>query len=365
MPIEHRSARSLSINAPSDFPKKLGDVLLESPFTLAALSGYSDLGMRVVCRSLGACLTRNEVVLDRFVLDCRKGARSGRWLDESDHPVAAQLLGNDPETMGQAAAHMESFGYDVLDVNFGCPVKKVLGRCRGGFLLGEPETAIAMIREVRNAVSVPVTIKMRLGTDETSDSIDRFWRILEAGVELGIAGVAVHGRTVDQRYEGRARWDRLRQVKQRFPSLIVFGSGDLFTAENCLRMLNETGIDGVTIARGAICNPWIFRDCLALWRGEWAPPPPTLAEQGALMDRQYELAIRQYGPEKASRQMRKFGIKRAVLHPAAEEVRALFVKLSTPVEYRSLREQYFSSDDRVEAIADESSAWSCDSADCS
>src|SRR5690349_1232939 len=122
------ATRSILINRPSDFPKKLGEVSLETPFTLAALSGYSDLGMRVVCRSLGACLTRNEVVLDRFVLDCRKGARSGRWLDESDHPVAAQLLGNDPETMGEASAHMESFGYDVLDVNFGCPVKKVLGR---------------------------------------------------------------------------------------------------------------------------------------------------------------------------------------------------------------------------------------------
>jgi tRNA-dihydrouridine synthase B len=365
MPIVLRSARSLSINAPSDFPKKLGDVPLESPFTLAALSGYSDLGMRVTCRSLGACLTRNEVVLDKFVLEAKKGARSGRHLDESDHPVAAQLLGNDPETMGQAAAQMESFGYDLLDINFGCPVKKVLGRCRGGFLLGEPETAVAMIRHVRNAVSVSVTIKMRLGTDENSESIDRFWRILEAGVELGIVGVVVHGRTVEQRYEGNARWERLREVKRRFPSLIVFGSGDLFTANDCLRMLQETGIDGVTIARGAINNPWIFRDCLALWRGEPLPPPPTLAEQGMLMDQQYELAIRQYGPEKASRQMRKFGIKRAMLHPQSEDVRALFVKLSTPEEYRTLRERYYSSDDRVEAVAADTSTWNCGVGDCS
>jgi tRNA-dihydrouridine synthase B len=320
--------------------------------------------MRVVCRSLGACLTRNEVVLDRFVLDCRKGARGGRFLDDGDHPVAAQLLGNDPDTMGQAAALMESFGYDLLDINFGCPVKKVLGRCRGGFLLGEPETAIAMIDRVRNAVRVPVTVKMRLGTDETPESEDRFWRILEAGVGIGIAGVVVHGRTVEQRYEGSAKWERLREVKRRFPNLVVWGSGDLYTVNDCMQMLDETGIDGVTIARGAINNPWIFRDCLALWRGEPLPPPPTLAEQGALMDRQYELAIRQYGPEKASRQMRKFGIKRAGLHPRGGEIRERFVKLSTPAEYRALREEFYSSDELGIAVGQDDGGWSCGIEDC-
>jgi len=342
----------------------LGDVTLESPFTLAALSGYSDLGMRVTCRSLGACLTRNEVVLDKFVLEARKGARNGRHLHEEDHPVAAQLMGNDVEIMGHAAAHMEALGYDILDINFGCPVKKVLGRCRGGFLLGEPETAIAMMRSVRDAVSVPVTVKMRLGTDETKEAEERFWTILGAAVRLGVVGVVVHGRTVKQRYEGFANWGRLREVKRRYPALVVFGSGDLFTAHDCLRMLEETGIDGVTIARGAINNPWIFRDCLALWHGEAPPPPPTLAEQGALMDRQYELAIQQYGPEKASRQMRKFGIKRAGLHPAGAEVRELFVKLSTPAEYRAMRERFYSSDERVAVVGQSADVWSCEIGEC-
>ena len=320
--------------------------------------------MRVVCRSLGACLTRNEVVLDKFVLDCRKGARGGRHLDDGDHPVAAQLLGNDPQVMGRAAALMESFGYDLLDINFGCPVKKVLGRCRGGFLLGEPETAVAMIACVRDSVRVPVTVKMRLGTDETAESEDRFWKILEEGVRLGIAGVVVHGRTVEQRYVGLAKWTRLGEVKRRYPNLIVMGSGDLYTAADCLRMLEETGIDGVTIARGAINNPWVFRDCVALWRGEPLPPPPTLAEQGALMDQQYELCVRQYGPEKASRQMRKFGIKRAGLHPQGFDVRELFVKLSTPEEYRSLREKYYSSDEQGVAAGPDGDSWSCEVGEC-
>lgn len=319
----------------------LGGIPLESPFTLAALSGYSDLGMRVVCRALGACLTRNEVMLDQFVLDRGRGARSGRHLDPGDRPIAVQLMGNDPLMMGQAAERMVRFGYDMVDINFGCPVKKVLGRCRGGFLLSEPHTAIEMIQRVRDAVSVPVTVKMRRGMDDSTESADRFWEILTRGVELDIAGVTVHGRTVKQRYDGPSKWEFLREVKQRFPNLFVFGSGDLFTAKDCLAMLEQTGVDGVTIARGAIANPWIFRECLALWRGEPMPPPPTLAEQGELIDRQLELAIRQYGPERATRQMRKFGIKQAHLHPLSEEVRAAFVGLSTPGQWREVRARYY------------------------
>jgi tRNA-dihydrouridine synthase B len=343
------------------FPLSLGGVPLAHPFTLAALSGYSDLGLRVVCRQLGASLTRNEVVLDTFVLEAgRQAGRGGRALDDEDHPVCAQLMGSEPGPMAAAAQRMVSYGYDVVDINFGCPVKKVLGRCRGGFLLGDPATALEMVKQVRDAVAVPVTVKMRLGTDETPAAEDAFWRILDGAVALGIAAVAVHGRTVKQNYEGVARWERLRAIKARHPALPVFGSGDLFTAEDCLRMLTETGIEGVTIARGAIANPWIFRECLALFRGEPLPPPPTLAEQGELMDRQYQLAIRQYGPDKASRQMRKFGIKRAPLHPRAAEVHQVFVKLNSPEEWHAARQRLYSSDERPERPTELwRGAWTC------
>ena len=319
----------------------IGGVPLASPFTLAALSGFSDVGMRVTCRQLGASLTRNEVVLDTFILEHGNGARSGRHLDPGDRPVAAQLMGRDAETMAGAATSMVGFGYDMIDINFGCPVKKVLGRCRGGFLLRDPETAIDMIRRVLDAVSVPVTVKMRRGHDDSPESREKFWEILDRGVELGIAGVAVHGRTVLQRYEGFARWDIIAEVKRRHPQLAVFGSGDLFTAEDCLRMLAETGCDGVTIARGAIDNPWIFRDCLALHAGRPKPPPPSVEEQGELIERQYRLAIDQYGPERASRQMRKFGIKRAHLHPLGAEVRQAFITLSTPAQWHAVRARYY------------------------
>lgn len=336
---------------PDDVPMlKLGSVTIDHPFTLAALSGYSDVGMRSVCRELGACLTRHEVVLDQFVLRDGKGARSGRFLDPSDRPIAAQLMGNDPAMMAQAAARMVQFGYDVVDVNFGCPVKKVLGRCRGGFLLGDPDTAVEMVRQVKQAVDVPVTIKMRRGTDESPQATANFWEILERAVELGIAGVAVHGRTVEQRYDGTAKWDIIGEVKRRFPHLVVFGSGDLFTAEDCLRMLQATGCDGVTIARGAIENPWIFRECLALWRGETKPAPPTLAEQRELFERQYSLAIQQYGIERATRQMRKFGIKRAALHPNPDLAKEEFVRLASPAHWERIAKNLYSDPESTQHV---------------
>lgn len=323
--------------------RRLGNIPLESPFTLAALAGYSDMGMRVVCRDLGACLTRNEVVLDQFIVDGGRGARSGRFLDDNDHPIALQLMGSDPDTMALAAQKMVGQGYDLIDINFGCPVRKVLGRCRGGFLLGDPDTAISMMQRVRDAVSTPVTIKMRRGRDDSEESNENFWKIVEHAVELGIAGIVVHGRTVEQGYIGPARWDIITEVKQRYPQWLVMGSGDLYTAEDCLRMLRQTGCDGVTLARGAIENPWVFRDCLAAWHGEPPPPPPSLAEQGELFDRQYRLAVIQYGADRASRQMRKFGIKRAALHPLGLVVRDAFVNLSNPADWEAVRNYYYSS----------------------
>lgn len=320
----------------------MGNVPLATPFTLAALSGYSDLAMRVVCRSLGACMTRHEVVLDRFILEHGSGPKSGLFLDPGDRPIACQLMGRDPVEMGGAARRMASFGYDMVDINFGCPVKKVLGRCRGGFLLSEPATAIDMVRRVKEAVTVPISIKMRRGLDDSAESTQRFWSILEAAVDLGIDAVTVHGRTVVQRYEGPATWDIIGAVKARYPNLVVFGSGDLYTAEDCVAMLRQTGCDGVTIARGAIENPWVFRDCLALWRGEPLPPAPTLAEQSTLFDWQLDLATQQYGAERALRQMRKFGIKRAKLHPHPERVHQAFVSLSQPDDWHRIRETVFS-----------------------
>jgi nifR3 family TIM-barrel protein len=298
--------------------------------------------MLCTCRKLGAAMTRHEVVLDRFIVDGGGGPKSGEHRADDDRPIAAQLMGADASTMAAAGARMADMGYDVIDINFGCPVKKVLGKCRGGYLLNDPDTAIDIVRHVIDAVRLPVTLKMRCAHDDSSAAQEKFWTILEQAVALGVAGVAIHGRTVLQRYDGAARWDAIAEVKRRFPSLVVFGSGDLFSARDCLAMLKQTGCDGVTIARGAIANPWIFRECLALWRNEPAPGPPSVREQGELLDEQYRLAVAQYGPERASRQMRKFGIKRAALHPRAAELMNAFVALSSPADWHRLRATYYS-----------------------
>jgi len=256
----------------------LGSIQLDIPFVQAALSGYSDLPMRRLARRYGAPYALNEVVLDKFVLQVGKKKRRILAVSEDDHPVGGQLMGADPEQFAPAAAAMAEAGYDVIDINFGCPVKKVLGRCRGGFLLSEPTTALDIIRRVHDAVGrdKPVTVKMRRGMDDSPESRRNFYKILDGAFSIGVAAVTVHGRTVRQRYVGPSQWAFLRDLKQHIGDRIIFGSGDLFSAEACVRMMRETGVDGVTIARGCIGNPWIFEECRALWTGGELPPPPSV-----------------------------------------------------------------------------------------
>ncbi|MGH9065905.1 MAG: tRNA dihydrouridine synthase, partial [Acidimicrobiales bacterium] len=237
-------------------------------------------------------------------------------------------------------------GFDVIDINFGCPVKKVLGRCRGGFLLSQPATALEIVSRVREAVppEKPVTVKMRRGLDDSSRSRDNFFTIFDGAFERGAAAVTVHGRTVVQRYIGPSRWEFLTEVKRHAAGRIVLGSGDLFTPHDCLRMLAETGVDGVTVARGAIGNPWIFNQVRALAAGQPLPEPPSLHEQREVIREHYRLAQEVYGPLVAGRQMRKFGIKYARLHPQSAEVREAFVSVREPADWLAALERCYAED---------------------
>ena len=306
---------------------KIGHFELDMPFVQAALSGYSDLPMRQLARRFGAPYALNEVVLDKLVLQRGKKQRALLTVSEDDHPVGGQLMGSDPDQFGPAAFEMVQAGYDIIDVNFGCPVKKVLGRCRGGYLLSQPEDALDILRRVYDAVgqSKPVTVKMRRGMDDSAQSERNFFAILDGAFEIGFAAVTVHGRTVEQRYIGRSEWSFLEKVKRHVGEGVVLGSGDLFSAEACCRMMQETGVDGVTIARGCIGNPWIFRDCRALWNGEPLPPPPTVAQQGETIAQHFSDAVACYGDRLAARIMRKFGIKYSEHHPCARKVRDAFI----------------------------------------
>ena len=321
----------------------IGPIELDVPFVQAALSGYSDLPMRRISRFYGAPYALNEVVLDRLVL--QKGRKRKAILDvpDDDHPVGGQLMGADPDDFGPAAAAMAEAGYDVIDINFACPVKKVLGRRRGGFLLSQPDTALDIFRRVHDAVGAtcPVTVKMRRGLDDTADSARDFFKILDGALAIGVLAIAVHGRTVEQRYAGPSDWKFIAKVKKHAGDRVILGSGDLFSAEACVRMIRETGVDGVTIARGCIGNPWVFRECRALWRGDPLPAPPSIKEQGDAIARHFAEAVKANGPRLAARIMRKFGIKYSEHHPCARQVRDAFVGVNTPEGFQGVLVRWY------------------------
>jgi nifR3 family TIM-barrel protein len=327
-------------------PLSIGNVQIGFPVVQAALSGYSDLAMRVVARRLGASYALCEVVLDKFVIDGGRKMHRHLCVADEEHPVGGQLMGSEPEEFGRAAASLAQAGYDVIDINFGCPVKKVLGRCRGGFLLSQPQTALEIVERVREAVppSIPVTLKMRRGIDDSAQSRDNFFTIFDGAFARGAAAVTVHGRTVQQRYLGPSRWEFLREVKQHAPQRTILGSGDLFTAQDCLDMIRETGVDGVTAARGAIGNPWIFAQARALAAGQPLPPPPSVHEQREVIRVHYELSEQVYGPELCGRQMRKFGIKYSRLHPDSTAVRDAFVRVKRPADWRLVLDTWYAED---------------------
>jgi nifR3 family TIM-barrel protein len=296
------------------------------PAIQAALSGFSDRPMRVVARRFGAEFAMAEVVLDELVI--LKGKRRTRLFEigDDDHPLGGQLIGSRPEQFAEAANDLVEAGYDLIDLNFGCPVKKVLGRCRGGFLLSEPENALAIVKAVLGSVGGrrPVTLKMRRGFDDSAESERNFFSILDGAFALGAAAVTVHGRTVKQRYVGPSNWEFLARVKRHAGSHTILGSGDLFTSAAVRRMMDETGVDGVTVARGAIGNPFIFRECQALLNGR-SISPPSVAEQRDAIEFQFAETLKLYDTEHAGGIFRKFGISYAGLHPMRDEVRQAFI----------------------------------------
>lgn len=340
-----RSSRSLR----SSNRLRIGFVELDAPAVQAALSGYSDWPMRMMARRYGALYTVAEVMIDQFILAHKKGRkRTEHHLRTTDdeHPVGGQLMGSDPELFAPAALRLVESGFDVIDINFGCPVKTAIGGCRGGYHLSQPQIALEIIERVRTAVPkhVPVTVKMRRGIDDTEESRGRFFEIIDGAFQLGAVAITVHGRTVEQRYDGPSNWGFLREVKSHVGSRTIIGSGDLFTAADCVRMLQETGVDGVSIARGAIGNPWIFAQVRALLAGAPQPPPPTIHEQRAALEEHFSLAEQFYGPGRGFRMMKKFGIKYSRLHPQMTDVRNAFVASKTAESWLAVLDRYYASD---------------------
>jgi len=325
---------------------RIGPIQLATPFCQAGLAGYSDRAMRLVARRCGCPYAVTEALLDVILLSGGQGLRNSIDINDEDHPVAGQIIGSESESMAKAAKILHEFKYDVIDLNFACPVKKIKNKARGGHMLRDLERGKAIFRAVRDAVPDAVlTVSLRRGFDDSTESADQFWQLLEFLFEHGCAAARVHGRTVEQKYLGQSRWGFLRQVKQRFPNQTILGSGDVFTAHDAVRMLKETGVDIVWIARGAIGNPWIFEHArLLLANPDMQLQPPTIVQQRHALSSHFLIAGEIHGEALAGRRMRKQGIKYARFHPRAAEVKNAFIRVSSMRDWIAVLDEFYLDD---------------------
>jgi tRNA-dihydrouridine synthase B len=323
----------------------IGSIKLAARFCQAGLAGYSDRAMRLVARRRGCAYAVTEALLDVILLNGGEGLRRSIDLNDEDHPLAGQLIGSEPVSMAAGAVILQDAGYDSIDLNFACPVKKIKNKARGGHMLMDVPRARSILHAVREVVSAdrPLTISIRRGFDDSAESEDRFHEILEIAWSLDCAAVRVHGRTVEQKYLGRAKWDFLADLKRQYPERTILGSGDVFTAEDAVRMLGETGVDIVWIARGAIGNPWIFRQAASLLAGE-PIAPPSIGEQRDALAEHFALAMQLHGESLAGRRMRKMGIKYSRFHPESSLVKADFIAVHSLRDWTSVLDRWYGQD---------------------
>src|SRR5512138_665080 len=284
---------------------QIGPHTFPGRFFLAPRAGVSDRPFRAICRVMGASFAYTEMVSAHGLVHGTEQTGSYLDRDADEEPFAVQIFAAEPEVLAQGAAVAVRAGAGIIDVNLACPVRKVCGSGAGAALGRDPARVERAVRAIREAVPVPVTVKIRAGWDEGEVNCVEVARAAEAG---GAAAVALHGRTRAQMYAGRARWDLVRAVKEAV-SIPVLGSGDVWSADDALRMRAETGCDAVLVARGACGNPWIFRELRAAERGAPRPPPPTRDEWVGTVLRHVSLQIahrrRQRGgetPEASERQ---------------------------------------------------------------
>ena len=320
---------------------KIGHLVLEEPFFQAPLSGYSDYAMRRLALDFGAPLTFAGVMLAKSMAHPKILRKPEFQPHNDEHPVGAQIFSEDPAIMAKAAKDLQGAGYDIIDLNFACPTPKVVSRKRGGWLMNDPDIVLETYKRVRDAVTCPVTMKLRIGYDSSQQSYDYLYEIVSEVSRLNIDAITIHGRTVVQRFTGTGNWDFLAEVKSHFPKTTIIGSGDLFEPQVIAERLKNTKLDGVQIARGAVGNPWIYPALKAVLEGKPAPSAPSLTEQAEVIKKHFDMVCRLYDSKKSIWYFRKFLVRYCRLHPLRKQVQRSLILASEKTQLLSAIEHWY------------------------
>lgn len=315
---------------------KLGNVAIDVPVALAPMAGITDLPFRLICRRLGCGYTVSEMISAKGLLYNNTKTKEMLKIDSGERPTAIQLFGSVPAELAEAARIVAESGADMIDLNMGCPVPKIVNNGEGSALMKQPDLAYEILAAMVKAVDIPVTVKFRAGWDDAHRNAVEIAKAAEAA---GVAAVAVHGRTRQQFYEGKADWKIIAEVKKAV-KIPVFGNGDIFSAADGLRMLEETGCDGLMVGRGADGNPWIFQQLRAALLNQPCNEQVPLNEKLELAAEHLRMLIELKGEYISVKEMRRHISAYLKGMPYAAEYRSRFHKMDTYEKFMELLEEY-------------------------
>ncbi|MDF2510549.1 MAG: dus1 [Herbinix sp.] len=315
---------------------KIGNVKLEGNLLLGPMAGVTDLPFRLLCKEKGADLVYTEMVSAKGTQYNNKNTESLLQIHETERPVALQLFGADPIILSETAKRIEHRNFDILDINMGCPVPKVVNNGEGSSLMKNPKLIGEIVKMVSSAINKPLTVKIRKGFHETDNNAVEVAKIAE---ENGAAAVAVHARTREQYYSGKADWEVIRAVKEAL-TIPVIGSGDIFTPEDAKKMIELTHCDGIMMARGTRGNPWIFEQIKTYLRDGILLPKPSFDEVTEMILRHGALSVEYKGEFTGIREMRKHVAWYTTGYPGSAKLRNRVNEIENMEDLRQLLKEY-------------------------